>query len=192
MPTVRIEPLVFTEAEREEFYEEARARDAEQLDVVDPPEVELVAWTQGRAEYAEAQAECLEEAGFPTVTDGAGDFFFDPGVPNSQEDALDLASYVCGGQYPLDPVYAQDWTQEQLGLVYDYWEEYYIPCMQDQGYSVDTSDQPSREAYVAAFHTVERLDWWPNMTSANLPMEEQQRLAGVCPQYPPDSAMYGQ
>lgn len=65
--------------------------------------------------------------------------------------------YVCQAQYPMDPGFAQDWTDEQLGIVYDYWEQYYIPCMEAHGHPVDDTDKPSRETYIAAFHTQDRL-----------------------------------
>lgn len=106
--------------------------------------------------------------GLPAVSDGDTGTYVEPGVPESQEEALDLASYVCGAQYPLDPVFAQDWTQDQLRLAYDYWDQYCIPCMEAHGYTISRADQPSRETYVAAFHTSERISWWPNSTSMEL------------------------
>ncbi len=190
---MQIDPVSFTDAEREEYRQESLARFAEQAGLTDPPEgVEVIAWTQGKVENGEALAECLQEAGFPAVSNASGGIIFDPGVPESQVKALDLADYICQGKYPLDPVYAQEWTQDQLRLVYDYWDEYFIPCMEAHGHPIDTGDQPSREAYVAAFHTPDRISWWPNDAFRALPLEEQKSLARSCPPYPPDEAMYGQ
>lgn len=191
-PSVRVTRQSFSDAEREAFYTETLARNAEQLGLTDPPEVERVAWAQGPAEYGEAQARCMDEAGFTTVSDGVGNWSFSPGVPESQGAALNLASYQCEARYPMDPEYAQDWTEEQVGLVYDYWDEYYLPCMEAHGHPIDDSGQPSREAYVAAFHTPDRSDWWPNEYPSVLPVDEQRVLAQTCPPMPPDSAMYGQ
>lgn len=77
-------------------------------------------------------------------------------------------------------------------MVYDYWDQYFIPCMEAQGYPIDTSNQPTREAYVAAFHTPERISWWPSQKFDEQSLEVQKALVEVCPPYPPDEAMYGQ
>lgn len=191
-PTVHIEPQRVTDAERNQHREELMARRAQEYGLESPPGVELIAWAQSMGEHADLMAECLQEAGFPAVSNGVSGTYFDPGVPESQSDALDLAYYVCDAQYPIEPRYMQDWSQAQVGLVYDYWEEYFIPCMDAHGHTIDDSHQPSREAYVAAFHTPERIGWWPNDDFQRLSLDQQRVLKDVCPPYPPDSAMYGE
>lgn len=192
-PTVQIEPLTFTDAERESYRQEALARYVEQSSIEDAPEVpDVIAWGQGREENGQQTASCLQDAGFPAFAQPGGGIIFEPGIPESQVEASDLAWFTCEAQYPLDPAYAQEWTEDQLGLVYDYWDQYYIPCMQAQGHAIDTSGQPTREAYIAAFHTVDRISWWPTDAFHALPLETQATLFETCPPYPPDEAMYGQ
>ena len=191
-PTVRVARVTFTDEERKEYYDQLLERRAQDLNVENPPEVELVAWQQGLAAFGDAQARCLQDAGFPAVSDGVGGTYFDPGVPESQDEALGLASFICGAKYPVDPVYSQDWSSEQVALVYDYWDQYYIPCMEAHGHPIGRNDQPSRESFVASFGTPDRISWWPNMASQALEPQDRQSLAATCPEFPPDAAMYGQ
>lgn len=190
-PTVRIAPRTFTEAEREQFRVDWLASWAEARDLVEPPAVELVRWTIGNSDYGEAVGACLIEHGFAAVHDGFGGFHFPDGIPAAQDQAFALASYTCEARYTPDPGYRQDWTEDQLGLVYDYWEQYFIPCMGAHGHEISTAGMPSREAYVAAFFTPERISWWPNDAFFGLSGEEQGRLLPACPPYPPDDIFYG-
>lgn len=191
-PTEQIEPTVYTGEERQRFLAELRELRAEEAGLEDPPHVEVIAWSESHGEFGDRMAECLQEAGFPAVSDGVGGTHYDPGVPASQSEALGLARFICESQYPHDPHLLEQWSPEQTGLVFDYWDEYFIPCMNAHGHHIGTSQQPSREAYVAAFPTQDRLPWWPSDTFGMLPPEEQRSLGEVCPPYPPDSAMYGQ
>lgn len=179
-PTVRVEPVVMTESDKEKAYQEVTQRRAEELEI-QPPTVQRVAWMANQADYDRAQATCLQEAGFPVRTNPTGGLAFDEDIPDAQTAAFDLAMYRCDALYPLDPTRQQEWSTDQLGLIYDYWDQYYIPCMRANGHQVDTSQQPSRAAYIAAFHTPERLNWWPSRASEELREEEQERLLGLCP-----------
>ena len=62
---MQIEPLVFTDAERESYYRDLLSQLASELEVSDPPGVQRQGWTQSRAEYGDRAAECLQEAGVP-------------------------------------------------------------------------------------------------------------------------------
>lgn len=191
-PAVDIEPITFTETEREQFRDEwLESNYAAHLDNEVPVE-DLISWSLGHSDFDENVAMCLQSFGFPAEADAVGGIRFDPGVPESQDAALGLAQYTCAARYTLDPSYAQEWTEEQLGLIFDYWEQYYIPCMAAHGHIIDTTTQPSRESYVAAFHTADRISWWPNETSMTLPEAEKETLENTCPAYPPDNVFYGQ
>lgn len=191
VPTVRVTPVVFSEAERDRERAERLAKLAEDSGIDSPPEVELVRWTTTQSEYGEARATCLQEAGFPAVHDGFGGTFYEPGVPEAQDQALALAGYVCEAQYSPDPALRQDWSEEQLGVIYDYWDQYYIPCMAAHGVTISTADQPSRATYIAAFHSADRVSWWPSNFFFGLSPDEQARLKAVCPPYPPADVFYG-
>lgn len=191
-PTVRIERIGFTDAEREAYYQEMLQRYAEQSGLTDPPAVARLGWAGSRAEFGERMAACMTEAGFPAESDGDAGVFYTPGIPASQEEASTLAMYVCEAQYPLDPALAQEWSEDQLRLVYDYWDQYFIPCMEAHGVAVSREEQPSREAYVVAFHTASRFRWWPNDALMGLPDSRRQELERSCPPYPPAAVMYGE
>lgn len=189
-PTERIERVAMSEAEREEFWKGNVARRAQDLGV-GVPQVERVAWMGSRQEAAEAVTSCLRESGFPGARlDVDGATVLD-NLPESQVPAFDLALLVCDARYPIDPEISQDWSRAQVGLVYDYWDGYFIPCMAAHGYPVDTSEQPSRESFVSEFHSGARA-WWAADRYDSLPEEDRATLVGECPPYPPDSVLYGQ
>lgn len=189
---VTVVPPTFTDAEREQFRTDWLASLAEQMDVEDPPEVPLIRWTYGDLEHGTAVASCLTAAGFPAVADSALGWALREPVPASQAPAFRLATYVCAAQYTLDPVYLRDWTPEQVGIAYDYWVEYYGPCMAAHGYSVSDADKPTREVFVATFFTEQRSRWWPPERLAMLSDESlRTELGAVCPAFPPDAEFYG-
>lgn len=163
---------------------------AQESNLVSPPSVERIRFSQGHFEYSANMASCLQEQGFPAVHEGRS-YSFRPGVPLAQEAALAEATYVCEARYMMDPVYAQDWSEAQLGLVYDYWTQYYIPCVEAHGYVV-AGEPPSRQAYVSAFHTQDRIPWWPSDTTEMLSADKLAEIEGTCPAHPPDELMYGQ
>ncbi|PFG20758.1 hypothetical protein [Serinibacter salmoneus] len=191
-PTVSIVAPSMTEDERLSEREEYLRSLAEQFELDAPPQVELVRWTMGPADDSQAMAACYTEAGFAAeVTPDNGIAFVNGGVPESQEAALNLANYTCAAQFTLDPIYRQEWSADQLGLLYDYWDQYFLPCMDAHGHMIDRSDQPSREVYVSSFHTSERTDWWPSDVLSSLPQEEAVQLGEDCPAYPPAEVFYG-
>lgn len=190
VPTVRVEPEVLSEEERWARRADWLAQDAR---MTDPPEVELIAWASSYAEHGQQVTDCLAKAGFPGIWNGAGGRYFDPPVPAQQEEALDLATHTCSAQYSLDPQILREWTEEQAAVMYDYWVEYYIPCMEAHGFTMNLykESQPSREAYVAAFTGPNRIQWYPYTATQSLPVEEQQPLESTCPGMPPEQFMYG-
>lgn len=189
-PRVQVVAPTFSEEELVAFYEERLASTADERDLPSPPEVSLIRWSMGSNEYAANMTTCLQEEGFPAVPDGQ-QYYFEPGVPEAQLAALDYATYVCNGQYMLHPKY-DGWSDEHVGIVYDYWVEYYIPCMLAHGHNIRDDDRPSREAYVNAFHTAERISWWPNEWSQILPKSERETMDAICPGLPPDDVLFGQ
>ena len=98
MPEHPIEHKTYTEEERLAWREELLANWAGLFGLSDPPEVELVRWTTTLADFNAAINDCRTAAGFPSKVDYTGGTSFDPGVPESQEDALNLAVYVCNAQ----------------------------------------------------------------------------------------------
>lgn len=190
VPPLRVEPEDLSEDER-------MARRAKWLEenanVPNPPDVGLVAWASSYAEHGRLVTECLGEAGFPGIWDGAGGRYFDPPVPESQEKALNLATYTCEAQYSLDPRILRDVGEDQATIMFDYWTEYYIPCMEAHGHPMNLYREgaPSREAYIAAYSGSDRIEWAPYLASDSLPREDQHEIESVCPRMPPEDFMYG-
>ena len=152
------------------------------------PEVELFRWTESPAEHWTAVAQCLTDRGFPAEAevDARGVIFPNGGSPEEQDDALDIAWYVCQAQYSLDPRFYDDWNEDQLAVIYDYFTQYYIPCMKAHDQPVNDKNQPSRDVYIAN-STGENADpWWPYPIAA-IP----EHVKKACPELPPDKALYG-
>lgn len=190
VPTVSITPVAMTEAEKVAWRAQWLADTARQAGLQDPPQVALVRWTEGNAEHDQATAGCLTDAGF--TASAGGDRGVDLDVPEAQVEAFQLAYYVCESQYTLDPVYLQEWTTDQLDLIFDYWTQFYLPCLQAHAVAVDLSAVPSKAAWVAAFHTSERLDWWPDDALQATPSSIGTPAREACSMYPPDDVFYGQ
>lgn len=190
-PPVTVEPENLTEGER-------MARRTQWLDnnwgsFTAREEIELVAWTTSYAEHGQLVTDCLAESGFPSVWDGAGGRQFTGAVPASQQEALDLATYRCSAQYSLDPRILREWSADQATIMFDYWMEYYIPCMEAHGVAMNSyvEDAPSRQAYIAEFNGPNRIDWAPYLAASSMPPEEQQKIEATCPSMPPEEFMYG-
>lgn len=57
---------------------------------------------------------------------------------------------------------------------------------------MDRSTQPSKEAWVAAFHTPERISWWP-VEESRIGLDDTRyaEITKACPEVPPDAVLYG-
>lgn len=189
-PTVTVVPPTFSDEERQAWSEQRLAMYARDLDGP-PPDIEVVRWTETMADYGVAIEECLGEQGFTVEHDGRGGFDIPNGVPPHQEDAYNMAVYSCEATYPINPVFMQEWSSEQLGLLYDYWDQYFIPCLAAHNITVNTADKPSREVYISKFHTPDRTNWWPIDYLARLTPSEKASIEPVCPPQPPPEVFYG-
>ncbi|MGW9717409.1 hypothetical protein ACUXMM_002005 [Micrococcus aloeverae] len=191
VPTERIEPLLTTEAEKERAYREQVARHAQGAGMPAPPQVERSGWYATSLESDRMVSTCLAEAGWPNSVGPTGGIQIDT-PPESQRSAFEAAYVTCYAQHPVDPSYTQDWTDPQLRLVYDYWDQYLIPCLEAYGYTVDISARPSKEAFVSAFYTPGRHQWWPFADSMRgVSAERQAEVAQTCPELPPQDVFWG-
>ncbi|MFP7706741.1 hypothetical protein [Trueperella sp. LYQ141] len=191
-PTVKVSLPVMSDSEKRQWLRSYLANLARSDNISNPPEgIEPIRFATSRKEYHEELAACLTDRGFNAKAGPDGGTYYSPGVPDSQTEALNLAWYECNALYPPDPAFVTDWNEDQLALVYDYWTQYYTPCMADAGYTVDNSKQPTKELFIEKFFTPDRINWWPSNFSGLLPMDEQWELVEHCPPYPPDEFMYG-
>lgn len=193
-PSVTITRPSLTDEEKDQIRKEV----ARQL-VSDPelqeslPDVPVVAYYDSFREQEKKQAECITEAGFKAKALQTGGLSFGQ-YPESQQRAFQLAGYTCQMQFPFDPALARDWTPEQIGLVYDYWNEYMIPCLKDHGYTTDVSKRPSRESFVQNFFAEDGAgrEWFPVDLQPYLENEGgHEDVLEACPALPPSDALYG-
>ncbi|MFP7706742.1 hypothetical protein [Trueperella sp. LYQ141] len=191
-PTVKVSLPVMTEEDKRAWLSSYLPELARQLDMDNPPKVaEPIRFPVTKKEASTSLAQCLVDRGFSAESDPNGGIHYSPGVPDSQTEALNLAYYECSALYPPDPAFVTDWNEDQLSLVYDYWTQYYTPCMADAGYTVDNAKQPTKELFIEKFFTPDRVDWWPPTASMSFPLSDQWELDEHCPAYPPDEFMYG-
>ena len=191
-PTEKIERRMTEADERERWYESQLARNAAFLGISNPPAVTRRGWATTRQEQARWSAQCMTERGVPATYNEVmvGVTYDTP--PPSQEAAVKLVSWTCDALFPIDPSLDQEFSDAQLRLLYDYWDQYAIPCLEDHGITVDTSQRPSKETWLAAFNTPERISWWPVQDSImGLTDARSAEVSEACPVQPPDSMLFG-
>lgn len=162
---------------------------ADSMDITDPPRVELIREiTPGESE--EVYSQCLSEAGWTlTRSDEAGDSYFD--IPASQQEAFALSRYTCILQYPVAERFTRELTEEQFGILYDYWTERTVPCFTELGY--DVGEVPTLETFLAdpSWHPAIAIQ---DQISADVRSgrweDFDHAMYEVCPG-PPDDLLYG-
>lgn len=193
-PTVQITRPVISNEEREDIRNEVAMQHVSDPDLRKSlPAVAVVSYMDSFREQEKKQAECMTNAGFSAKALESGGISYG-NYPPSQEKAFQLASYTCQMQYPFDPALSRDWTPEQIGLVYDYWNEYMIPCLESHGHKVDVSTRPSRESYIQNFFAPDGSGrkWYPTGIQASLENEGgHDDVVKACPALPPSDVMYG-
>lgn len=135
-------------------------------------------------------AACLRDAGFNAV--GAGTMIEYPdGIGPSQQTAFQLADYECTAKYTLHPKFTQPYTEEQFGLLYDYWTEWLVPCLNELG--IESVSAPTRETFVA--RAVQGSLAWDPFGAAEASFssspEKNVELRDRCPAYPAVEHMWG-
>ena len=190
-PPEVIEPVLATEPEKEAAYREQMGRLAESGGTPEILQVQRKDWSTTPLESDQKVASCMRADGFPVEVSPTGGLRYST-PPAAQARAWALAMNTCIAQHPVDPSYTQDWSEPQLRLVYDYWDQYLIPCLEAQGFTVDTSTRPSKESFVTAFFTPGRHDWWPlQATMRGVPEERQTQVVQTCPELPPQDVFWG-
>lgn len=121
-------------------HEEALRQLAADLEIPDPPDVEVVREISP-SESSGVHNACLVEAGWIQNDDGSFS------IPDEQMAAHNLSSYKCAAAYPIADHYLQPMQSEQWSLVYNHYVEEFIPCAAEQGFQV--SEPPTRERFIA-------------------------------------------
>lgn len=193
-PTETITQVSYTEEQKLAFRDEwVKQLAPEGVPEDQLPDTELVRFPDSLLEYGQSKASCMTERGFPSSSDIFGGVAFE-GYPKSQQTAFDLASYECELMYTQNPVFVTEWSPEQLGLAYDYWDEYLIPCLEDHGILVDASSKPSRDGFVENFHAPDGAGrtWYPPTSVEVVEWDDPESvLSKECPPMPPSNVFYG-
>ena len=148
------------------------------------PEVNRVRFVS-QEELPEVQAKCLTDQGFPTTVESGGSYTTK--TTSEQDESLALATYTCELQYPVDLRYAQAFTRTQLRIIYAYYRDTLIPCLQDQG--LDIEQLPSEETYVEGV-TTGTAEWTP-YDAVDLASMDTSMLNKACPPLPAADVLYG-
>ncbi|AIE83173.1 hypothetical protein FB03_07895 [Actinotignum schaalii] len=138
----------------------------------------------------EKNAECLRSKGYSAEVVPEGGIAFDPPIPEAQREAFGMADYECQSMYFPNPEFLADFTEDQLRVQWDYWDEYYIPCLATHGFVVDTSERPARETYATTFYSDAANRWWPDNNN-ELYFQIPPEVMKVCPETPPITEFYG-
>ncbi|MEL0625928.1 hypothetical protein V6245_03110 [Salinibacterium amurskyense] len=140
------------------------------------PDVPLIRYIDLH-EWAPVQAECMNAEGFPDVSATPDGGLSSGTIPPGQEEAYAIAAYVCAAQYPRDPKYLTPWTDERLGMVYDYYIDKLIPCLKGEGY--EPPDPPSRVTFIDGYD-----GWSPYLGVVGYTQDEWFHINEICPQWP--------
>lgn len=94
------------------------------------------------------------------------------------------AEYRIQVMYPIHPRYRQPYTKTQIRVLYDYYANTLVPCLQREGY--DVGPLPSWEFFHANFTPVA---WNPyqrlSPVETRVPIDQFKALRARCPPKPP-------
>lgn len=179
-----------TAQEREESREKQLARIANPTNATPRPAVRWVT----PAEFGEIMAKRLAEVGI-TAEAGDGGVSFPDGIDEPLEPLLDSVTFEVTAEYPIDPEYLRPLNQEQLGLLWDYWTGYFLPCANAHG-APPIQPSPTRQYFVANYYSVFITDpesWLPpDNLMLLMEFSDYQELSKFCPDHPPSKHLYGQ
>ena len=148
---------------------------AEMSDLEDPPEVDMVREV-GEDEAGRVLAQCLTDAGFPSSEVGDG---VRTDLEGEQEEAYELALYVCTAQYPPPMRYLQPLGDEQLRILYDYQSSEVVDCLVAAGF--DRPTVPTLEVFIADFRA--NRPWNPVLEA------DPERTSG-CEEWPENDVLW--
>lgn len=190
-PSSPIITETYSEEERLQLREKDLQNQLKGMNLPDPPKIDLVQWSRSLTQWSDSMAVCMKEAGYPTVPDGYGAVRFKDGVPVEQIDAAHLALYTCNARFTMLPEIKDGWSADQAGLVYDYWTEAYLPCIEAHGYPYP-GEIPSREVFIEE-RAAGRSDTFDPMSFVQRSSYDDTSgdLVKACPPLPKSEYLYG-
>lgn len=151
---------------------------ADNMGIDDPPDVTPIKVIR-LDEWAATQIACLQEAGYDVTFTEDGEGISFPPLDEALIPSLNEAKYVCELQYPVDPIYYEPLTDEQLTKLYTYRSTDLIDCLEAEGYPV-TDIPPSETSFVESKGT------WSPYGSIRIRPDDLRRITQTCPQVPAD------
>ncbi len=176
----------YTESDLRAWHQENLGELANQLGISDPPNYEVVRYVS-QQEWGSAQASCVNEAGFDARSSGGGiDYTRIPDAQKGPDSPLYQRIYECHALYPVDPRFGQPPTRAQLTVMYTYFVDELMPCLEQMGIQ-GLATPPSRSAFVEQSETEGFVAWSPYTDSyfLTLSSDEWQRLDASCPSQTP-------
>ncbi|HWK19842.1 MAG TPA: hypothetical protein VNR37_03610 [Microbacteriaceae bacterium] len=150
---------------------------------VERPSIERVRYID-IGEWPTVIGDCMHTEGFTQVGVNAfGDGIDFGEVPAEQEEAFELARYVCTARYPLDPKISRPLDDDQISRLYDYYVGEHIKCLEELGYTIP--EPPTRQSFIETYAT---QPWLPIQFAAQqaraLGMDAMVEMMRTCPQLP--------
>lgn len=146
------------------------------------PDIPLDHFPSAR-ELGPTLAQCFTDAGYPARGTIDGGVEHPNGVASSP--LYLLTSYECYAKFTPDPTILQDWSADQLGLLYDYRVEWLTPCLESFGLQV--ADPPmDKNTFVNTFFPIgsEASRWSPEGAIGIAPNADE--ISEACPSIPVD------
>ncbi|MCL1837919.1 MAG: hypothetical protein FWG47_01190 [Propionibacteriaceae bacterium] len=173
-----------SEAEKLTGRAEALALFAELYEIENPPDVPIIRWIK-RDEWGPVTADCLTGQGFPSeYVDGGVQT--KGGIADSQQQASNLASYICEAQYPVESHLSGPPVETYVAL-YEYYVDFYIPCAEPLGHQFPPP--PTLEVFLATQNNKYPWQPWRDLDKAAIPKADWELLEATCPYLPPDDAI---
>lgn len=166
-------------------YEEYLELLQEASQIKDPPPTTMVRMIAAN-ELNIVWSDCMHEQGFNVSITFDGGQTPPADLPDSQGEAYVLANYVCYAKYPVDQS-TYVFGDEQIRIVYKYYVESLVPCLEANGYPVE--DVPSEATFRSTFQST---PWTPYsvVDAAKLSDGAWEALNKSCPQQPSDDILY--
>nr|WP_300338701.1 hypothetical protein [Actinomyces sp.] len=181
-------PREYTEAEalaiHHDYWESNRPDAAEGMEVP-----ELVRWSEGDSLEAAA---CIREQGFEQYAMGLDGSIGGSAPTDAQRARSEVVEWECWAKFSLPLQWIAPRTEELWRLEYDYYVDFYLPCMKEWGIDLYRDDIPSEDVWVAQSMEGQVDLWLPYDLLHNPPVSDHRpkgltddELAWLCPSMPP-------
>ncbi|MEC5186218.1 hypothetical protein RCH12_003702 [Cryobacterium sp. MP_3.1] len=144
------------------------------------PDVDVVR-VIGNEDFPTIYTDCMLEEGF-TVKVNA-DTSFEATVPPEQQEAFDMAMYVCEAKYPRPAILTRTDDEDAGRLLYAYYRDDLLSCLADLGLTSDPL--PSEQTFLQTLNSAERYDPYSSLiTNGGVTIETWDKATAQCPQRP--------